>query len=345
MDYTPARTLELPRIARASAAEIEAKYVSRGIPVVLTDMIDDWPAMQRWSLPYLREAAGEVEVPFRGNRYHFRLFGTLGLARYLDWLAGAGPDPSLDRYAHAAPYISHNRGMTPHLRGDVDFRRFVASGYKVGDPAFWIGPPAAETPLHYDAVGIVYFAQIVGRKRAILFPADQSEHLYESDYFDFTTCYSRVDLRDVDYRRFPRFAEATPYMTVLEPGEVLVFPRRLWHEFRTLDVSVSVTAHAGTAHDYSHRNPMLLRERTRQALHWFGLHARGRCSCHSNPSDRDWQACMGAVSNAMAVPAWIERSPPLRYVAHRVSLSMLHGHSLGELLDWRDPAPAGASTT
>lgn len=341
MDYTPSNTRELPRVAKIDAATLEAEYVSQGIPVVLTDMIGDWPAMQRWQdLAYLRELAGDVEVPVRGNRYNFRLFGTVGLARYLDWLEGKVDVELLDAVLHTAPYISHNRGMTPRLRDDTDFSRFVAEGYQVGQPAFWVGPPKAETPLHYDAVGIVYFAQIVGRKRAILFPADQSDKLYESDYFDFTTRYSKVDLRDVDYDRFPRFADAAPYMTVLEPGEVLVFPRQLWHEFRTLDISISVTAHAGTADDYSHRrNPMLLRERTRQALHWFGVHARGRCSCHSNPSDSEWEACMGAVSNAMSVPAWIDRSPPLRYLAHRISLSMLHGHSLGDLLDWREPAP------
>lgn len=339
MDYEPRKRLELPRIRSLSAEQLEADYIGRGLPVILTDMINDWPARTKWTLPYMREMAGDVTVPVRGNRYNFRLFGTTPLATYIDWLLGERSDPLLDRHRHAAPYISHNRGMTPRLEGDTDFRRFVPAGYQVGKPAFWIGPPSAETPLHYDSIGIVFFAQIVGRKQVILFTEDQSKLLYESSYFDFTTCYSRVDLRDVDHRRFPRFAEAVPYMTVLEPGEVLVFPRLLWHEFRTLDNSVSVTAHAGTARDYSHRrNPMLARERVRQALHWFGLHARGRCSCHSNPNDEEWQACMEAVSNAMAVPAWIASSPPLHYVADRISHTMLHGRSLGDILDWRSPA-------
>jgi len=301
-------------------------------------MISDWPATQKWTLGYLRESAGETLVPVRGDRHHFRLLGTTSLAAYIDWLTGEDSVDFLDKLRHTAPYISHNRGITPHLVGDTDFARFSPRGYKLGRPAFWIGPPHAETPLHYDAVGIVFFAQIIGRKKAILFSEEQSRFLYESNYFDFTTCYSCVNLRDVDHERFPRFASAVPYVTILKPGEVLVFPRRLWHEFRTLDNSVSVTAHAGTARDYSYRNPMLRRERMRQALHWFGLHARGRCSCHSNPTDREWEACMEVVSNAMAVPDWIKASPLLSRAATKISRGMLHDRSLGDILGWKRPA-------
>lgn len=335
MEYSPTRSLELPRLASISPEELESEYVSRGIPVVLTSMISDWPAMQKWTLRFLRQAAGGIKVPVRGDRHNFRLLGTTRLADYLDWLEGERPDAFLENFRHTAPYISHNRGITPHLESDVDFSRFASPGYKLGRPAFWIGPPNAETPLHYDSVGIVYFAQVIGRKEAILFPKEQTPLLYEGRYFDFTTCYSQINLRDVDHRRFPRLAEAIPYRTVLNPGDVLVFPRLLWHEFRTLDESVSVTMHAGTAYDYSHRNPMLRRERAKQALHWFGLYARGRCSCHSNIETEAWESCMDTVSNSMALPQWIGKSKLMTRAALTISRRMLHQHSLGDVLGWK----------
>jgi hypothetical protein len=337
VEYAPRSHLELPRVANISPEKLDSEYIRPGIPVVLTDMISDWPAMKQWTFNTLREVAGDVVVPIRGNRHHFRLLGTTSLAAYIDWLTGERPVEFLDKLRHTAPYISHNRGMTRHLGMDTDFERFTPPGYTVGPPAFWIGPPHAETPLHYDAVGIVFFAQVMGRKKAILFPKDQTPLLYESNYFDFTTCYSRVNLRDVDFERFPRFASAAPYVTELHPGDVLVFPRRLWHEFRALDNSLSVTAHAGTARDYSYRNPMLFRERARQALHWFGLYARGRCSCHSNVLDSEWVACMEVVSNAMAAPAWINTSWLAKYVVTRMARSMLHSRSLGDVLGWKEP--------
>ena len=343
MDYSPTRCLDLPRRASISPEELESEYISRGIPVVLTAMTADWPAMKKWTLSYFRDAAGQVEVPVRGNRYHFRLFGTIQLADYIDWLNGARPNAFLEDLRHTAPYITHNRGIAPHLEADVSFHRFAPPGYRLSHPAFWIGPPKAETPLHYDSVGIVFFAQIIGRKEATLFPKEQSELLYEGRYFDYTTSYSQVNLRDVDYRRFPRFTEAVPYRTVLHPGEVLVFPRRLWHEFRTLDKSVSVTMHAGTSYDYSYFNPALRREWTKQALHWFGLYARGCCSCHSNIEREAWEACMDTVSNAMALPQWIKKSRLLSRAALAASRGMLHQHSLGDVLGW--PQPVGDTSS
>jgi hypothetical protein len=174
MEYLPRTQLELPRIASATPEQLESEYISRGIPVVLTDMISDWPATKKWTFNYLREAAGDVSVPIRGNRHHLRLFGTASLAAYIDWLTGERSVAFLEKLRHAAPYISHNRGMTPRLKQDTEFQRFAPVGYTVGQPAFWIGPPGAETPLHYDAVGIVFFAQVIGRKKVILFGKDQS---------------------------------------------------------------------------------------------------------------------------------------------------------------------------
>jgi Cupin-like domain len=332
MEYSPSQTLELPRVSSITPSELQTRYIDRGIPVVINGMIDDWPAM-KWNLDSFRDAAGDVEVPVRGNRYNFRLLGTTRLSEYLRWLEGGAPTDFLDAIKHTAPYISHNRGITPFMEKDVDFTRFAPAGYRLGKPAFWLGPPCAETPLHYDSVGIVFFAQVLGRKQVILFPKEQSRLLYESGYFEFTTRYSKVDLRDLDLALFPRLAEAKPYVTVLVPGDVLVFPRRLWHEFRTLDVSLSVTTHAGTRFDYSHCHPTLLRERVRQVLHWMGVYARGRCSCHSTLESTRWEECMGTVvSSSMAVPEWARKPRALSHLVLAISRRMLHSRSLGEIV-------------
>src|SRR3954454_24711975 len=113
MEYTPRAQLDLPRIAYATPEELEAKYLSLGVPVVLTEMISDWPATQKGTLGYLRESAGETLVPVRGDRHHFRLLGTTSLAAYIDWLTGEDSVDFLDKLRHTAPYISHNRGITP----------------------------------------------------------------------------------------------------------------------------------------------------------------------------------------------------------------------------------------
>jgi len=329
--------LDVPRIPTLTSDRLASEYINRGKPVVLTDMTTDWPALSRWTWDYLKAAGDGVVVPIRGNRYHFRLLGTTSLPDYVDWLIGDHGHPLLDTIEEMAPYISHNRGLSSRLESDVDFGRFVPAGYRPGAPALWIGPPNAETPLHYDSLGVVFFAQMVGRKAATLYTSDQSRALYESSYFDYTTCYSRVNLDRVDAQTFPKFATAVPYRTVLNPGDVLVFPRRLWHEFRTLGRSVSVTVHAGTARDYSFRNPMFARERLKQALHWFGLYARNRCSCHSNTDTAQWRELTQVVSNSMSMPGWIKGSQALTWAATRISPHLLHSNTLSDVMKWQEP--------
>jgi lysine-specific demethylase 8 len=45
--------------------------------------------------------------------------------------------------------------------------------------------------------------------------------------------------------RFPNFAKATLWQTLLEPGDVLYFPRTWWHDFRSLEPSISLNHFTG----------------------------------------------------------------------------------------------------
>ncbi len=68
--------LEVPRVASPTAERLEADYIRRGRPVIITGMAEDWPA--RRSVVAISEVVGEgVVVPIRGNRHHFRLLGTI----------------------------------------------------------------------------------------------------------------------------------------------------------------------------------------------------------------------------------------------------------------------------
>jgi hypothetical protein len=330
------------RLPCISDDELLAKYIRPGVPVVLTQATADWPAHKKWSLSYLKEVAGDVQVPIRGNRQRYRLLATRNVAEYVGWLQGERRDHLLDSNRTFAPYVAHNRGLTPRLAQDLDFASLGPRGYAQQTPALWIGPAGAETPLHYDAIGIVLYAQIVGRKEVVLFPRQQSKYLYEGKYFDFTTCYSRINLQDVDLRRYPRFAQARPWKLVLEPGELLIFPDRTWHEFRALDPSISVVVHAGTERDYSSWNPLLLKERAKQGLHWFGLYARNACGCHSITDVSEWDACMRAASNALTPPHWIRASPVLDRLVRGISARSLHDRELADIFHWR--AGAAPST-
>jgi len=66
-------------------------------------------------------------------------------------------------------------------------------------------------------------------------PACEIANMYNQRH-----CFTPVDGRDIDFRRFPDVARAQVLECVLEPGEVLFLPVGCWHFVEALDVSITV---------------------------------------------------------------------------------------------------------
>jgi len=60
--------LQIERRAKLSRDEFIDRYVIPARPVVITDLIDDWPAKTRWTPQYLKEPFGDVEVEIQAER-------------------------------------------------------------------------------------------------------------------------------------------------------------------------------------------------------------------------------------------------------------------------------------
>jgi hypothetical protein len=56
----------LPRIN--SQSFIKNNKINKNIPYVLTGIVQQWPAMKKWSMNYLKEHYGQLEVTVRDNR-------------------------------------------------------------------------------------------------------------------------------------------------------------------------------------------------------------------------------------------------------------------------------------
>src|SRR4051812_46607256 len=53
---------------RLSRGEFLADYYSTNRPVILTGMMDDWPAMKKWNLDYFAEKFGDREIEVQTGR-------------------------------------------------------------------------------------------------------------------------------------------------------------------------------------------------------------------------------------------------------------------------------------
>jgi hypothetical protein len=228
----------IDRRSGLSRDEFLLDYYATNTPVILTDVCATWPARQRWTTDYLTGIFGDAEVEVMTGR-------------------DANPDYEQDADAHRTtmPFATFTKqvlsteGNDAYMVANNDFLSTEVSAplwadftvdRRYLDPAeraayFWFGPTGTVTPLHHDAMNIL-FNQVRGTKRFRLVSPLETHLLYNN-----LSVYSDVDPLDVDGERFPLFEQARQLELVIEPGESLFIPVGWWHHVESLDTSISVS--------------------------------------------------------------------------------------------------------
>lgn len=220
--------------------EFLEKHYAANWPVVLTDKLDDWGALRKWSPDYLREAIGRapVEVQTRRNSdqdYERKMDvhrETLGFDQFMD----RALDPAISNDCYLTAYNAHNNqialaSLDPDL-GNVDgILQDDAKGL------LWIGGAGTFTPLHHDLTNNLLL-QICGRKRVVLISPE-----YRSRLYNYHHVYSEVrDITQPDIQKaFPLLEDVEIHDFVIEPGDALFIPLGWWHQVTSLDFSISIT--------------------------------------------------------------------------------------------------------
>jgi hypothetical protein len=238
-----ARPAPLPVFDAMDRARFEAEIVPVGHPVVVRQLVGDWPLVTAPDLPdYLRDF--ETERPVNafagplsmGGRFFYGpdLKGfnfdriQLSLSTLLDRLGRKGADYL---YAGAIPAPTHLPGLEaanpmPLLAPDKE--RLTS---------LWLGNRTI-TAAHWDLAQNIACV-VAGRRRFTLFPPEQVRNLYVGP-LDNTLAgqpISLVDFDAPDLDAHPRFAEAMEHALVaeLEPGDALYIPSLWWHHVRSLE--------------------------------------------------------------------------------------------------------------
>jgi hypothetical protein len=256
------RSLPIERAPSCTPESFLQTYlVGHGKPVIVTDALNSWGAPSLWSFEMFKTRYGSENViprTWSGPQY-MKLMKLGDFMDYLDapdapsqglWIDPATLHPR--KAPDAAPafplYLAWNVfGRHPELLEDVELSpRFVedwlpllpAALRKTLDDAtryfaagLMVGPQNAQTRLHYDFLDThAYLAQIVGRKRCVLFSPEDSAALYNG----------KVNVDAPDFETFPLLRNATAYECTLEPGELLFMPHRWWHHVVSLEKSITV---------------------------------------------------------------------------------------------------------
>ncbi len=239
MQESPKEPVTIERVTAPSAELFQSRYLGPGRPVVIAGAVQDWPALGRWSAARLKSIREREPIPvdvYEDGDF-FAIGGAIGhrkrihlpLAQYLDAPASAtgpryyAPDLELRRFF---PELARDVTVPSLLPGQAQPRLFLFAGRD------------AITAGHFHPFTHALTCQVTGRKRVVLYPP--KARLYPHPWFSPAFHWSRANLLDPDYERFPELKRVRPLDCTLEPGDAIFIPVHWWHWTQGLDFSVSV---------------------------------------------------------------------------------------------------------
>lgn len=231
---------QIPREKTISKKDFLENYVRPQKPVVIEQLIEDWPAYEKWSLDYIREMAGEKIVPLFDDRpisskYKFNEpHKKMKMGDYIDLLK-KGPT----KYRI---FLYHLLKEVPALQKDF---RYPNIGLRLLKqiPMLFFGGEGAKVFMHYD----IDFANILhfhfhGKKQCILFPPTDTKYLYKVPHALIAR--EDIDFLNPDYEKFPALRNAKGLITELGHGETLYMPEGYWHQMTYLTAGFSMSLRA-----------------------------------------------------------------------------------------------------
>jgi len=238
MTYVP--TIQpIAHIAAGRTADCALRYITSGVPVVVTRAAAHWDAVGKWSFSWFAEHFHDRSVtvtldgPLSGNRSKMRMGDYLQLIE----------NPQLD----APPYVRLEPlpGVLPELMADFAMPVHCPSGRAIM-VHLWLGPANTVQPFHKDNLNPLaaidnILVQIRGRKVVSLVSADQDELMYPYPAGSVHANYSQVAFPGVDLDRFPAFRDVRVTEALIEPGDMVFIPSDTWHHVRSLEPSVSLS--------------------------------------------------------------------------------------------------------
>ncbi|TVZ52423.1 cupin-like domain-containing protein [Dokdonia sp. Hel_I_53] len=231
---------EIKRVSTITKKEFKKDFIKTQRPVVIEHLIDDWDAYKKWNLSYIKDVAGEKMVPLYDDRpvKHDEGFNqahaTMKMSEYIDFLK---KEPTNFRI-----FLYNLMKEVPLLKNDFKFPKIGLRLIKQ-IPMLFFGGEGSKVFMHHDIdwANILHF-HFEGRKRVILFPPSETEHLYKVPYSLITR--EDIDFDNPDYEKFPALKNARGYVCYLNHGETLYMPEGYWHfmKYETPGFSMSLRA-------------------------------------------------------------------------------------------------------
>jgi hypothetical protein len=231
-------TQPVERVKRITPAQFIKGFVKPQKPLVIEQLVEDWPARKIWNFEYFKDIAGDLEVPLYNSKPITSKFmynepqAKMKLGEYIDLLQKEPTDLRLFLFN----LIKERPALQEHIK-------IPETGLCLlkGLPFLFVGGQDSKVFMHHD----IDFANILhihlyGKKKCLIFPPSETKYLYKVPNSLKTN--DSIDFSDPDFGAFPALAYAKGYETELKPGETLYMPEGYWHymHYKTAGFSLSM---------------------------------------------------------------------------------------------------------
>ncbi len=231
---------QIERRSNLSAQEFLENYYITGTPVIITDLMQDWPAMNSWTPEQLESRFGNLQIQVQTNRnadpnYEInseRHKQLLPMSEYVDLVVNGG---ETNDYYMVANNSDVNNQVLQSVYEDIGIPPYLDPNLLEGRSFFWFGPKGTITPYHHDPANLM-MAQVYGRKRWKLVSPFQTHLMYNN-----IGVFSEVDAEHPDYTKYPLYQKVNVIECDVQPGEIIFMPVGWWHHVRSLDICISMS--------------------------------------------------------------------------------------------------------
>ncbi|CAH0131969.1 cupin-like domain-containing protein [Chryseobacterium sp. Bi04] len=224
-----------------SKEEFYEKYLKPRRPVVIKNMAKKWPAYQKWTMEYMKEVVGDVEVPLYDSSKadpSAPINSSAAKMKFGDYIDLIQKEPTDLRI-----FLFDPIKFAPNLLEDYISPKELMGGFLDKYPNMFFGGKGSETFLHFDIdMAHIFHTHFNGRKHILLFDYKWKERLYQIPYATYAL--EDYDIENPDFTKFPALEGVEGIECFLEHGDTLFMPTGWWHWMKYLDGSFSISLRA-----------------------------------------------------------------------------------------------------
>ena len=217
------------------------KYLKPRKPVVIKNMAKKWPAYQKWTMEYMKNVVGDVEVPLYDSAKADpsapinASAATMKFGDYIDLIEREPTDLRI--------FLFDPIKYAPKLLEDYLSPKDLMGGFLDKYPNMFFGGKGSVTFLHFDIdMAHIFHTHFNGRKHILLFDYKWKDRLYKIPYATYAL--EDFDIANPDFEKFPALDGVQGVECFLEHGDTLFMPTGWWHWMKYLDGSFSISLRA-----------------------------------------------------------------------------------------------------